>query len=118
MTAIKAHRKKALQPVAAILSDDPSEHSITFHSNVATNLSRLHDDALVLTLNVSNSEVSKILIDNGSSANVLFLSTLREMELAESEIEKSTTALIGFNGELTMAFGTIKLPILQQERTR
>ncbi|GMN47316.1 hypothetical protein TIFTF001_016486 [Ficus carica] len=76
LTAIKAHRRKASQPIASILPDDPGEHSITFHSRKATDLSRLHDDALVLTLNVSNCEVSIILIDNGSSADMLFLSTL------------------------------------------
>ncbi|GMN67570.1 hypothetical protein TIFTF001_036630 [Ficus carica] len=82
-----------MQPIAAILPDDPIEHFIIFHSSEATNLSRPHDDALVLTLNVSNCEVGRILVDNGSSADVFFLSTLREMELSESDIERSTTIL-------------------------
>ncbi|GMN19760.1 hypothetical protein TIFTF001_039895 [Ficus carica] len=82
-----------MQPIAAILPDDPVEHSITFHNSEATNLSRPHDDALILTLNVSNCEVGRILVVNGSSADVLFLSTLREMELSESDIERSTTIL-------------------------
>ena len=76
VTAIKAHRRKALQPIASILLNDPGGHSIMFHSSVATDLSRPHDDLFVLTLNVSNYKVSKILIDNGSSADMLFLSTL------------------------------------------
>ncbi|GMN69677.1 hypothetical protein TIFTF001_038724 [Ficus carica] len=84
-----------------ILSDDPIEHSITFHSSEATSLSRPHDDALVLTLNVLNCEVGRILVDNGSSTDVLFLSTLREMELSESNIKSSMTVLTGFNGEST-----------------
>ncbi|GMN47914.1 hypothetical protein TIFTF001_017077 [Ficus carica] len=70
VTAIKSHRMKAMQPIATILPDDPIEHSITFHSNEATNLSRPHDDALVLMLNVSNYEVGRILVDNGSSADM------------------------------------------------
>ena len=111
VTAIKSHRRKATQPIAATLPDDPVEHSIIFHSSEATSLSRPHDDALVLTLNVSNCEVSRILVDNGSSADVLFLSTLKEMELSESDIESSTTVLTGFNGESTAAVGKIKLPV-------
>ncbi|GMN62577.1 hypothetical protein TIFTF001_031651 [Ficus carica] len=74
--AIKAHRRKVSQPIASILPDDLGEHSITFHSSEATDLSRPHDDALFLTLNVSNCEVGRILIDNASSTDVLFLSTL------------------------------------------
>ncbi|GMN19505.1 hypothetical protein TIFTF001_042883 [Ficus carica] len=93
VTAVKSHRRRAMQPIAAILPDDPVEHSITFHNSEATNLSRPHDDALILTLNVSNCEVGRILVVNGSSADVLFLSTLREMELSESDIERSTTIL-------------------------
>ena len=58
MIAIKAHRRKALQPVASILLDDLVEYSITFHSSEATNVSRPHDDVLVLTLNISNCEIS------------------------------------------------------------
>ncbi|GMN46218.1 hypothetical protein TIFTF001_015415 [Ficus carica] len=72
MTAIKAHRRKALQPITSILLNDPGGHSITFHSSEATNLSRPDDDALVLTLNVSNCEVSRILVSNGSLTDVLF----------------------------------------------
>ncbi|GMN63814.1 hypothetical protein TIFTF001_032920 [Ficus carica] len=105
-----------MQPIVTILPNDPIEHSTTFHSSEATNLSRPHDDALVLTLNVSNYEVGRILVDNGSSADVLFLSTLREMELSESDIERSTTILSGFNGESTAAIGKIKLPMKKSDQ--
>ncbi|GMN36611.1 hypothetical protein TIFTF001_042473 [Ficus carica] len=91
VTAVKSHRRKATQPIAMILFDNPIEHSITFYRSEATSLSRPHDDALVLTLNVLNCEVGRILVDNGSSTDVLFLSTLREMELSESDIESSMT---------------------------
>lgn len=111
MTTIKVHRRKALQPIASIFLDDPGKHSVTFHSSEATNLSRPLDDVLVLILNVLNCEVSRILIDNGSSADLLFLSTLLEMEIDESEIEKSTTVVIRFNGESTASIGKIKLPV-------
>ncbi|GMN62972.1 hypothetical protein TIFTF001_032049 [Ficus carica] len=89
------------------LGNESKERRIV-HSE-ATSLSRPHDDALVLTSNVSNCEVGQILINNGSSADVLFLSTLKEMELSESDIKSSTTVLTGFNGESTAAVGKIKL---------
>ena len=118
MTAIKAHRRKALQPIASIIPDDLGEHSITFHSNEATSLSRLHDNALVLMLKVSNCEVNRILVANGSLADVLFLSTLQEVEFDESEIEKSTTVLTRLNGEHTVAVGKIKLLIFAAEENK
>lgn len=97
--------------MALILLHEPVKHLITFHSSEVTNLGWPHDDALVLTLNMSNCEVNRILVDNGSSTDVLFLSTLREMEINETEIEKSTRVLVGFNGESTAAISKITLPV-------
>ncbi|GMN30982.1 hypothetical protein TIFTF001_044535 [Ficus carica] len=118
VTAIKSQKRKALQPIATILPDGSTEHLITFHSSEATNLSRPHDDALVLTLNVSNCEVGRILVDNGSSTDVLFLSTLIEMELSESDIEMSMTILTCFNRESTTAVGKIKLPVFAAKKNK
>ena len=80
-SSFKAHRRKAKQPVAMILPIDPADHSITFHSSEATSLSRPYDDAMVLTLNISNCEVSRI------------MTTLLEMEIDESEVEKTSMVL-------------------------
>ncbi|KAF3443549.1 hypothetical protein FNV43_RR13235 [Rhamnella rubrinervis] len=38
-----------------------------------------HDDALVVTLDVGNCTIKRILVDNGSSADIVFLSTLEKM---------------------------------------
>lgn len=92
MSVIKAHRWKALQLVMLNLPDDPIEQLINFHNSEAMNLNWPHDDVLVPPLNVSNYKVSRILVDNKSSVNVLFLSTLGEMET-----EKSSTVFMGFN---------------------
>ncbi|GMN30544.1 hypothetical protein TIFTF001_046432 [Ficus carica] len=52
VTAIKSHRRKATQPIAATLPDDLVEHSIIFHSSEATSLSRPHDDACPFPINI------------------------------------------------------------------
>ena len=98
-SSIKAHRRKATQPMAMILPIDPADHSITFHSSEAKSLSCPYDDAMVLTLNISNCEVSRI------------MTRLLEMEIDESEVEKSSMVLIGFNEESTVVIEMIKLPI-------
>lgn len=70
-----------------------------------------HGNALVITIDVSNYEVARILIDNGSSANLIFRDTLKRMNIEESEIERISTELTGFNGITTPSIGTIKLPV-------
>lgn len=38
-----------------------------------------HNDALVVTLDIAENEVKRILVDNGSSANVILEHTLNKM---------------------------------------
>ncbi|XP_010423573.1 PREDICTED: uncharacterized protein LOC104708669 [Camelina sativa] len=53
----------------------------------------------------------RILIDAGSSVNVIFRNVLAQMEIGESEIRLECNSLTGFNGDHLMLVGTIDLPI-------
>lgn len=70
-----------------------------------------HHDALVVQITIANLDVRRVLIDNESSANVLFLSTLKEMQLDESKIKKKTVALVGFSVEVKVTLGEVDLPV-------
>ena len=87
------------------------DYSIAFTSDEARMIRRPHDDALVITLAIANCEVKRILVDNGSSTNVLFFSALMMMEVDKSQIERMHVILMGFNGESTQAAGMIRLPV-------
>ena len=49
-----------------------------------------HEDALVVTLRVSNYDVRRVLINNGNAVNVIFLDTLRKMDLICDELSPQT----------------------------
>ena len=51
---------------------------ISFTDDEARHLIHAHRDALVVTLNVANGRVFCILIDIGSSADILFVSSFRK----------------------------------------
>ena len=70
-----------------------------------------HHDGLVITLFVANHFVRRILIDNGSSVNIIQLEALKKMSIPESEIASKSSALIGFSGEVKSTVGEIKLPV-------
>ncbi|XP_010684556.2 uncharacterized protein LOC104899119 [Beta vulgaris subsp. vulgaris] len=69
-----------------------------------------HHDGLVVSLTVSNYLMKKVLIDNGSSANIILKSALESMGLQEANILKKATVLFGFNGEPATTLGEIMLP--------
>ena len=54
---------------------------IYFTDNEARLLIHPHTDALVVTLSVANGKVFRILIDTGSSADILFVSVFRQMNV-------------------------------------
>ncbi|XP_038701845.1 uncharacterized protein LOC119998569 [Tripterygium wilfordii] len=84
---------------------------MVFTDDEATQLLHPHHDALVSTFQVTNINLKRILIDNGSSANVLFLATYKGMGLDETLILRKSTTLIGFNGKVNHSLGEVVLPI-------
>ncbi|XP_056690217.1 uncharacterized protein [Spinacia oleracea] len=73
--------------------------TITFDDSDSVDTQQEHHDGLVISLPIGNALIKRILIDNGSLANVLFLEALLEMGLEEKNIIRRSTVLVGFSGE-------------------
>ncbi|XP_056698596.1 uncharacterized protein [Spinacia oleracea] len=84
--------------------------AITFDDSDSVDTQREHHDGLVISLPIGNALIKRILVDNGSSANVLFLEALQEMGLEEKNIVRRSTVLVGFSGEALRTVGEISLP--------
>ncbi|XP_025638527.1 uncharacterized protein [Arachis hypogaea] len=57
------------------------------------------DDPVVISIQVGELLVRKVLLDPGSSADVLFLSNFKKMKLSEKYIQLSAGELAGFSGK-------------------
>ncbi|KAJ0847567.1 putative retrotransposon gag domain, aspartic peptidase domain superfamily [Helianthus annuus] len=84
---------------------------ITFDEDDRINIQDPHHDSLVITLFISNHFVRRILIDGGSSVNIIQLDVLKKMGIPESDITPRSSVLVGFSGETKKTLGDIKLPI-------
>ncbi|XP_077216015.1 uncharacterized protein LOC143850674 [Tasmannia lanceolata] len=71
-----------------------------------------HDDALVIRLIISNFDISKILVDTGSSVNVLHVGTFEEMKLGEERLGAAGYSIYGFSGASVQINGKIDLPVM------
>ena len=69
-----------------------------------------YDDAVVISLTIANYDVKHILVDNGSSTNVLFYAVFSRMDLSKYRLCEVSTPLIGFTGDSVQVEGEITLP--------
>ncbi|KAK6145511.1 hypothetical protein DH2020_022331 [Rehmannia glutinosa] len=72
--------------------------SITFDQTDLQGLDLEHNDPMVITMDVANFAVRKVLVDSGSSVDVIALSVLRKMDLGITSIKPVVTSLTGFGG--------------------
>ncbi|XP_059434521.1 uncharacterized protein LOC132167531 [Corylus avellana] len=70
-----------------------------------------HDDPLVVTVMVANHMIHRILVDNGSSADVLYWPIFKQMGIDRDRIKPFGSPLIGFAGEQVQPIGLISLHV-------
>ncbi|XP_070054579.1 uncharacterized protein [Nicotiana tomentosiformis] len=73
--------------------------SIRFGDEDADRLTISHNDALVITLRIFDTDMRRVLIDPGSSANIIQSRVVEEMELIGQIIPK-VGLLSGFNNSV------------------
>ncbi|XP_031282774.1 uncharacterized protein LOC116141401 [Pistacia vera] len=101
------HEVQSIHPV----SRSHTHQVIQFEDDEPVTLAVPHHDALVISLQVTNILVKRVFVDEGSSANILFLETVKAMGLEEANINRRLTLLVGFSSEQKYTIGEIILPI-------
>ncbi|XP_043699855.1 uncharacterized protein LOC122650512 [Telopea speciosissima] len=85
--------------------------SISFSDQDFGDIQTPHDDALVVTMGIANFDVKRILVDNGSSADILFGATYDLMDLSHNCLKPVEYPLQGFSGSQVKVSGSIDLPL-------
>ena len=70
-----------------------------------------HTDAMVIEAHIHGWQVSKVLIDDGSQADILFLSTFDQMGLSTAQLHPADIPLYGFGGKKIEPVGRISLSV-------
>ncbi|XP_070011345.1 uncharacterized protein [Nicotiana sylvestris] len=84
------------------------EESITFDDMDADGVLSPHNDALVISLLVHDTNMKRVLIDPGSSVNIIMLRVPREMQAEDKLISKAHT-LSGFDNSSVVMKGEVIL---------
>ncbi|XP_059629950.1 uncharacterized protein LOC132272898 [Cornus florida] len=87
------------------------ESVITFSEEDDKGIHQPHDDPLVVSMVVANFTVRRILIDNGSSADILFLRAYEKLKIGREKLRPMKSPLVGFSGDKVYPLGAVTLPV-------
>ena len=108
--SVKDHRRQAATS-KKWPSKPENDPSITFSSDDAIGVHLPHNDPLLVEVGIAKCDVAKILVDTGSSVDLIFCDTLDRMGVDLHDMKPSSRSLTRFNGASEMMIGTIKLPV-------
>ena len=112
-SARKAHlrsiRSTEIAEIQAVSKLPRLDTSIMFSDSDLEGCQHPHDDPLVVRAVVANKTVHRVLIDNGSSADIIFASAFDKMGIGREKLEPVNTHLRGFSGEKVLPLGSIQL---------
>ena len=112
-SARKAHllsiRSGEVMEVQVVSKLPRLDTAITFSDSDLEGCQHPHDDPLVIRAVVSNKIIHRVLVDNGSSTDIVFASAFDKMGIGREKLEPVSTHLRGFSGEKVIPLGSIQL---------
>ena len=112
-SARKAHlrsiRSAEIGEIQAMSKQPRLDTSITFSDSDLEGCQHRHDNPLVIRAIVANKTVHRVLVDNGSSADIIFASAFDKMDIGREKSDPVNTHLRGFSGEKVLPLGSIQL---------
>ena len=84
---------------------------VTFSEDDARGIHQPHDDALVITMTIAGFITKRVLIDNGSSADIIYLPAYQQMKIDKEQLRPINIPLIGFIGDKVNPLGVVSLVI-------
>ena len=70
-----------------------------------------HDDALVVTLKIGGYDVKRMLMDQGSGAEIMYPDIFKRLNLRFKDLTAYDSPLVSFDGKTVIPKGQIRLPV-------
>ena len=65
----------------------------------------------MVTIRISGYDVKKVLVDQGSGAEIMYPNLYKGLNLKLKDLEKYDSSLVGFDWRLVIPRGMIRLPV-------
>ncbi|KAG6703160.1 hypothetical protein I3842_07G071200 [Carya illinoinensis] len=92
--------------------------TITFGDKDEEGILHPHDDALVVTMQIMNFTTRRVLIDNGSLANILFWKAFVRLGINLNRLRLAPMPLKGFIRDIVQPMGAITISLLARKAPR
>ena len=70
-----------------------------------------HNDTLVITLRIGGYDVKRVMIDQGSAAEIMYPGLFKGLNLKPENLTAYNSPLVSFEGKIIIPKGQIRLPI-------
>jgi hypothetical protein len=87
----------------------PAAPYLSFSPKDATDIVPHDDDPLVIQVQILNCDVKRVLIDSGSSADIMYWDAFKAMQLAGEQLQPYHGTQVGFTGDQAELMGYITL---------
>ena len=92
--------------------------TMVFGGEDAPRLATPHNDPLVVEMKIANALVRRILVDTGSSVDIITKDCLQKLSHPGRAVDPITTPVLGFGGQEVTPAGTVRLPVRFGDKTR
>ena len=84
---------------------------IGFSEEDARRLHHSHDDALIVSIQIGDYNIHWVLVDNGSSVDILYYPAFQQMWINREHLVPTNAPLVGFGGTKVYPLGAVTLPV-------
>ena len=70
-----------------------------------------HDDALVVTLKIRRYDEKRVMVDQGSGAEIMYTDLYKGLSLKPEDLTAYDSPLVSFDGKVVIPRGQIRLPM-------
>ena len=105
-TSHEPKRAKLEQPLVIGFSDEDKIGTI-----------QPHDDALVITLRIGGYDVKRVMVDQGSAAEIMYPDLYKGLSLRSEDLTPYSSPFVSFEGKVIIPKGQIRLPVQTGSKT-
>ena len=87
------------------------DQDMSFNEADARGVRQPHNDPLVIMLTIEGFNTKRVLVDNDSSADIIYLPAFQQLKLDPKRLRSFDSSLVSFNGDIVYPKGIVTLTV-------